>query len=85
MNKGTFVHIFFMAIGIFGVLGAFFKWNLLYNSKLTRKIIQLFGESGARIFYTVMGCAIFLIALLDMADIIDVHLLFGKGAALYPN
>jgi hypothetical protein len=82
MNKETITQIFFMAIGIFSVLGAFFEWSFFFNSKRARFAVSLFGKSGARIFYIVVGVILFSIAFLDMIGVIDIHLLFGRRAVM---
>jgi hypothetical protein len=82
MNKETFTQIFFMAVGIFSVLGAFFEWDFFFKNRRAVFVLNLLGKSGARIFYIVVGVILFSIAFLDMIDIIDIHLLFGKRAAM---
>ncbi len=78
MDKETFTQILFMAAGIFSILGAYFEWNFFYKNRKVQRIIKLFGPSGAKIFYIVIGIIIFSIALLDMTNVIDIHLLFGR-------
>ncbi len=78
MDKETFTQILFMAAGIFSILGAYFEWNFFYKNRKVQRIIRLFGPSGAKIFYIVIGIIIFSIALLDMTNVIDIHLLFGR-------
>jgi len=82
MNKEILIQILFMAIGIYSVLGAYFEWNFFYNSRKAQRVVNLFGRSGAKIFYIVVGVILFSIALLDMTNIIDIHLLFGRRAAM---
>lgn len=82
MNKETFIHILFMVIGIYSILGAYFEWNFFYNNRKAERVINLFGRSGAKIFYIVVGLVLFSIAFLDMTNVIDIHLLFGRRAAI---
>ncbi len=82
MSKEIFTQILFMAAGLFSILGAYFEWNFFYKNRKVQRIIKLFGHSGAKIFYIVIGIIIFSIALLDMTHVIDVHLLFSRRIAV---
>ncbi len=82
MDKETFSQILFMAAGLFSILGAYFEWNFFYKNRKVQRIIRLFGKSGAKIFYIVIGLIIFSIALLDMIHVIDIHLLFNRKVAV---
>ncbi len=82
MNKEIFTQILFMAAGLFSILGAYLEWDLFYKNRKAQRIIRLFGQSGAKIFYIVIGLMIFTIALLDITHIIDIHLIFGRRAAM---
>ena len=50
-----------IACGIFSLCGAFFNWDWYFNNRKARGIVAVFGRTGARIFYAVLG--IFIIAL----------------------
>ncbi len=83
MNKEILTQLFFMAAGLFSVLGAFFEWSFFFNSRKAQRVVRLFGKSGARIFYIVIGILLFSISLLDMLNVIDIHLLLGRRARLH--
>ncbi len=76
MNKESFIQILLIAFGLFSILGAYFEWKFIYNSKKVQKIIKSIGRSGTKIFCIVIGAILFIIALLDMVHIIDIQLLF---------
>ncbi len=78
MDKQTFTQIFFMAAGIFSVLGAFFEWGFFFNSRKAKLVTKILGRTGAKIFYIVIGIALFTIAFLAFINVIDIHLLLGR-------
>jgi len=45
------------AAGLFSICGAAFDWDFFFNSYRARPFVWLFGRSGARIFYVLLGAA----------------------------
>lgn len=44
--------------GIFSVCGAVFDWEWFINSRKAQFFVTIFGRTGARIFYGILGIAI---------------------------
>ncbi|MBQ8296298.1 MAG: immunity 17 family protein [Ruminococcus sp.] len=42
-------------IGLFPICGAIFNWNWFFNNYKARGIVRVFGRTGARIFYALIG------------------------------
>lgn len=56
--------ILFFAAGIFCLAGAYFNWDFFFNARKSRRIADLFGRNGARIFYAVLGIFIIVMGVL---------------------
>lgn len=50
-----FQNLFFIAAGIFSILGAVLKWPFFMRSGKARGLAKLVGETGTRIFYIIIG------------------------------
>jgi small neutral amino acid transporter SnatA (MarC family) len=46
---------FFMAIGLFAISGSLFDWEWFMTHRKTRFFVAVFGRTGARIFYALLG------------------------------
>ena len=53
--------VFFIAVGIFSLAGAVFDWDFFFNARKSRRIVNIIGRKGARIFYGILG--VFIIAM----------------------
>nr|WP_319397717.1 immunity 17 family protein [uncultured Carboxylicivirga sp.] len=76
MHKELLIQIFLIVVGVFTLLGASLKWNFFLKNRKARLIVHLFGQSGARIFYALIGSILVIMAVLDILNIIDLQLLF---------
>lgn len=47
-----------VAAGIFSICGAALDWDFFINSRKARFFVAVFGRTGARIFYGVLGLVI---------------------------
>ena len=47
-----------VGIGLFSILGGVMNWEWYMNNRRAQGIIKLFGRSGARIFYVLLGLAL---------------------------
>lgn len=47
-----------VACGIFSICGAVFNWDWYFNNRKARGVVAIFGRTGARIFYTILGVVI---------------------------
>jgi len=53
-----------VAFGIFSICGAVFDWDWFINSRKARFFVAIFGRTGARIFYGILGLVIIVIGVL---------------------
>ena len=58
------VGLILVAAGIFSICGAAFDWDWFINSYKARIFVAIFGRTGARIFYGILGTAIVVIGAL---------------------
>ena len=47
-----------VAGGIFSICGAVFDWEFFINSRKARFFVAIFGRTGARVFYGILGLVI---------------------------
>lgn len=59
-----------IGIGIFALCGAIMDWDWFMNHRKARFFVQIFGRTGARIFYGLLGTAIIIAGGLMVAGII---------------
>ena len=52
------VGLILVAAGLFSICGAAFDWDFFINSRKAQLFVTMFGRTGARIFYGVLGLAI---------------------------
>lgn len=60
-----------VAAGIFAVSGAALNWDWFFNSRKARLFVSIFGRSGARFFYGLLGTVITVLGLLLTLGIIE--------------
>ena len=46
------------ACGLFAVLGGALNWNFFMESRKAAFFVKIFGRTGARIFYIILGLAL---------------------------
>jgi Immunity protein 17 len=54
MNN-TVLAIVLILSGIFGLASSYFNWDWYYNNHRARLFVTIFGRTGARIFYAILG------------------------------
>ena len=59
------------AAGVFSVCGAAFDWDWFMESAKGRAFVALFGRSGARIFYTILGAGLVVLGVLLALGIVQ--------------
>lgn len=47
--------VIIIAVGIYCLCAAVFNWNWFFNNRRARGLVNIFGRSGARIFYALLG------------------------------
>jgi small neutral amino acid transporter SnatA (MarC family) len=55
MGEGIFASIIILGAGIFSILGAVMNWDWFIESRKARLFVKLFGRTGCRIFYGILG------------------------------
>ena len=53
--------LFFLAAGVFFLLGAILNWNWLCDPKGTRSAYRLFGRTGRRVAFGVGGAVLLIV------------------------
>ena len=71
MDESTIFSIIFIAIGAFSIMASLFDWDFFFNNRKAQLFLRLFGRTGARIIYTIIGLGIFLVGFLSMIGLID--------------
>lgn len=54
----TFAFILFILAGTFSVLASVKNWDWYFNNRKAQPFVRIFGRTGARIFYTLIGVMI---------------------------
>ena len=70
MQESTISGIVFMAIGLFIMISALANWEYFFDNNKAKFFIKIFGRQGTRIFYIILGTALFTFGLLEVAGII---------------
>jgi len=60
-----------VAVGLFSICGAAFDWDWFINSRKAQPFVTLFGRTGARVFYMLLGSAIALGGALMTSGMLD--------------
>jgi hypothetical protein len=47
--------LFFVAAGVFAILGAVLEWGFFMNHHKARFLVNMFGRNGTRAFYVALG------------------------------
>ncbi len=56
--------IFGILIGGFSLLGGILNWDWFYKARKSAMLVKVFGRTGARIFYSVLGAFIIVCSLI---------------------
>lgn len=62
--------LFFVAIGLFPIAGAYFNWDWFMNDRKARVFVAFLGRTGARIFYALLGIGLVVFGILITLGII---------------
>jgi hypothetical protein len=58
------IGLLLVAAGIFTICGGAFDWDFFMDSRKARFFVSLFGRTGARVFYCVLGLVIIVLGVL---------------------
>jgi hypothetical protein len=64
------IGIAFAAIGLFTLLAVGFRWRLFVGNWRFRRVANTLGETGAVVFYVVLGLTCLVVGILVMTGII---------------
>jgi len=64
--------LLFVAAGGFTIAGAVCNWDWFMNARKARFMEALLTRNGARVFYGVLGLALFVIGFLGVTGIVDI-------------
>jgi len=62
---------FFVAIGLFAVSGAVFDWEWFMTNRKARFFVAIFGRTGARVFYAILGLLLVGLGIAFLTGFID--------------
>jgi hypothetical protein len=65
--------VFFVAAGIFSILGGACDWDWFMNARKARFMVTILSRSGARIFYCLLGLGLVVLGVLGTMGIIDMN------------
>ncbi len=60
-----------VAIGAFALSGAGFDWDWFMENRKARFFVSIFGRTGARVFYALLGAGLVVLGVLIAAGVID--------------
>lgn len=58
-TKEIVMSVVMMLIGAFPICGAIFNWDWFFSNYKARGIVNIFGRTGARIIYALIGLLLF--------------------------
>jgi small neutral amino acid transporter SnatA (MarC family) len=58
-GKEIFVLILCFGGGIFTIAASIFNWDFFFEDRKAYIFVKIFGRQGARIFYSLLGLALF--------------------------
>lgn len=62
--------LFFAAVGAFSVCAGVCNWEWFMNARKARFIVKVFGRTGARIFYGLLGAGLIVLGVLGLTGVI---------------
>lgn len=63
--------LIFVGIGLFSLCGAWFNWDWFMTARKARFFVTVFGRTGARIFYGLLGSAFVVAGILALLGVIE--------------
>jgi len=59
VKEGFIAGIFLVIVGLFSLISSFFNWDFFFNSRKAHFFVMIFGRTGARIVYGILGFGLF--------------------------
>ncbi|HEV8321267.1 MAG TPA: immunity 17 family protein [Myxococcota bacterium] len=57
-DRSLVVSLVCLGAGAFSLLGAWYDWDFFFNSRRAWLFVTLFGRTGARVFYALVGLSL---------------------------
>lgn len=54
----SFTGLFFLGVGVFVLVAAAINWDWFFEHRKSQLFVSLFGRTGARVFYALLGAGI---------------------------
>jgi small neutral amino acid transporter SnatA (MarC family) len=62
MENNTFAVIIGFGAGLFSIVASILNWDWFFNHRRARIFLKMFGRTGARVFYIILGLFLFFVA-----------------------
>ncbi len=62
MESNTFAVIIGFGAGLFSIVASILNWDWFFNHRRARIFLKMFGRTGARVFYIILGLFLFFVA-----------------------
>jgi hypothetical protein len=62
MENNTIAVIFGFGAGLFSIVASILNWDWFFNNRRARIFLKMFGRTGARVFYIILGLFLFFVA-----------------------
>ncbi len=59
MKEAFIAGIVLVLAGLFSLISSFLNWDFFFNSRKAHFFVMIFGRTGARIFYGLLGFILF--------------------------
>jgi small neutral amino acid transporter SnatA (MarC family) len=73
MTESSFYSTFFILIGLFTIIASATDWNYFFNHIKAQFFVRIFGRTGARIFYLILGIALLSFGVLSLLGYISTN------------
>ncbi|MEQ8221569.1 MAG: immunity 17 family protein [Candidatus Eremiobacterota bacterium] len=70
MSENVIIGILIILSGLFSLISSIKNWEFFFSHTRARFLVRILGRTGARIFYGLLGSALFLGGLLMACNII---------------
>ncbi len=59
--------------GLFSIVAAILNWEWYMTARKARFIVRIFGRTGARVFYVLLGLVFVVLGILQFLDVIHLQ------------
>ncbi len=72
MTESIIISILLIGVGLFSTIASFTNWDYFFNHRKAKFFISLFGRTGTRIFYAILGIGLFVFGVLVISGIVNI-------------